>query len=94
MAITISYPKAQAAAPMPKADPAPRASTELGSGSTPDPHESRSRVSKTEAVAVSKNTGALTNAEHQARWRKAHPGEHAAQQRAARARRKAGKVAS
>jgi hypothetical protein len=42
-------------------------------------------VSKT----VSKTTGALTNAGHQARWRKAHPKQHADQQRAARARRKA-----
>jgi hypothetical protein len=39
-------------------------------------------------VTVSK-TGALTNAEHQARWRKAHPEQHADQQRTARARRKA-----
>ena len=49
------------------------------------------KVAATQQKTVSKTvskTAALTNAEHQARWRKAHPGEHAAQQRAARARRK------
>jgi len=51
-------------------------------------HVGPAAVSKT-TVAVSK-TGALTNAEHQARWRKAHPEQHRVQQQAARARRKVG----
>jgi hypothetical protein len=46
------------------------------------------KVTTTVSKTVSKTTGALTNAEHQARWRKAHPEQHADQQRAARARRR------
>jgi hypothetical protein len=50
------------------------------------------KVRKAASPSVSKTvskTAALTNAEHQARWRKVHPKQHADQQRAVRARRKA-----
>jgi len=83
MAITISYPKAQAATPAPKPERAAAKERKVAASSA-EPN------GVTQGLSNGKDS---TNAARQARWRKTHPDQHRTTQKARWARRKAGKAA-